>query len=76
MMREIIAYRTTDGAIFENREKAVAHQNDIIGEILDTLIADIGGNITRVDRHKTLIATMESPEFLRNVTALYNALQD
>lgn len=72
-MREITAYKTSDGKLFEDEKKAFAHQQDIIGELLDHLIVDIGGNVTRIDRHKILVATLESKERDSLIAALYYA---
>ena len=73
-MREITAYKTSDGKLFEDEKKAFAHQQDIIGELLDHLVADIGGNITRIDRHKTLVATLESKDRDKIIIKLYQAI--
>lgn len=73
-MKVVDAYQTSDGKLFTNEDKAKSHQDDIIGEALDSLVADIGGNITRVDRHRTLLATMDDKDLIEKVTILYNAL--
>ena len=73
-MRTIEAYQTSDGKIFECDRKASAHQLDIIGELLDTLLVDIGGNVTRVDRHRILMATLENKNRDDTILKLYQAI--
>lgn len=76
-MKEITAYRTTDGQLFTDERKAEAHQQDIIGEALDNLIAnDTRGNITRADRYNMLTETMSDPDFKAKVSALFASLDD
>ena len=74
-MKEIAAYKTSDGLLFEDERKADAHQQDIIGECLDDLLADDGrGHVTRTDRFNMLLGTMKDPDLVRKVVALYKAV--
>lgn len=74
-MRQIEAYETSDGQIFTDEKKAASHQEDIIGEILDTLLQDDSrGNVTRNDRYSILTRTMAHPEFRQIVRKLYLAI--
>jgi|LGVE01.1.fsa_nt_gb hypothetical protein len=73
-MRTIEAYQTSDGKIFECDRKAEAHQIDLIGELLDALFVDIGGNVTRVDRHRILMATIENKDRDSLIVKLYQAV--
>ena len=72
-MVTIEAFKTSDGTLFEDEKKAQAHQLDIIGELLDALLVDIGGNVTRVDRHRILMATIENPDRDKLLGQLYHA---
>ena len=72
--KRIEAYKTSDGQLFENEAKAEEHQQDIIGELLDTLLPDTGGNITRADRHRLLLKMLESPTLTTTVNKLHRAL--
>jgi hypothetical protein len=73
-MIELTAYKTSDGQLFEVEKKAAEHQQDIIGELLDMLIADNSPNITRVDRWKILMGTLENKELKNIINSLYYAL--
>ena len=73
-MKTIEAYKTSDGKLFEDEAKAQTHQLDIIGELLDTLLPDTGGNITRIDRHRLLMAALENPKRDALIRQLYQAV--
>lgn len=74
-MKTIEAYQTSDGDIFDDERKAKAHQQNIIGELLDRLIPhDSRGNITRTDRHSQLMALMNDVELKVKINALYKAV--
>lgn len=75
-MIRIIAYKTSDGRLFESEEKARHHQTDIIGEMLDGLVAnDSRGNVTRSDRYSILTAMLNDHDLKSKVAALHAALQ-
>lgn len=69
------AYKTSDGLLFESEKEAGAHQSDLLGESLDTLLPDTGGNITRADRHRLLMALFEDPELCTKVAGVHAILQ-
>ena len=71
----ITCYKTSDGQLFEDERKASVHQKDLIGEMLDGLVADDDrGNVTRTDRFNILTKMLNDPELKKKVTDLYNAL--
>lgn len=75
-MREVEAYQTSDGEIFLDEKQAKSHQEDIIGEMLDGLVAnDSRGNLTRVDRHSILMTMLKDPELKNKIAQLHHALQ-
>lgn len=37
-MRQIVAYQSSDGQIFTDEDKAITHDNDLIGEEIDGLL--------------------------------------
>lgn len=75
-MKEVEAYETSDGRLFLDDRKATAHQQDIVGEMLDGLVAnDDRGNVTRSDRYSILMNMLRDPELKQKVANLHNALQ-
>ena len=75
-MKEIEAYQTSDGMIFDDEDKATSHQQDIIGEMLDGLVADCPrGNLSRESRHGILLAMLKDPELKNKIANLHTALQ-
>lgn len=74
-MREIEAYETSDGTLFMDEIAARKHQEDIIGEMLDGLVAnDNRGNVTRNDRFQILMNMLKDPDLKVKVAALHAAL--
>lgn len=75
-MNQVEAYETSDGQLFLDEQKAEFHQQDIVGEMLDGLVAnDDRGNVTRSDRYSILMNMLKDPELKQKVAALHNALQ-
>lgn len=74
-IKEIDAYQATDGKLFTNKEEAESYQIDLIGVALDILIPDTGGNITRIDRHKLLMAMIEDQNLANKTAALLLTLR-
>jgi len=75
-MREIDAYETSDGRLFLDEDKAASHQEDIVGEMLDGLVADDDrGNFSRSTRHNVLMKMLKDPDLKAKVARLYHALQ-
>ena len=75
-MKPINAYQTTDGNLFTSEKAATDHQIDLVGVALDTLIPDTGGNITRTDRHKLLMAMIEDDNLAAKVEILQATLTE
>lgn len=74
-MRTIEAYQTSDGQIFTDDRKAKAHQEDIIGQLLDDFLPnDDRGNITRTDRYNILMKQLNDPKLKAKIAALYEAV--
>lgn len=75
MYKSIEAYQTSDGQLFTDDRKAKAHQEDIIGQLLDDFLpADDRGNVTRVDRHNILMKQLKDDKLKAKITALYHAI--
>lgn len=75
-MREVEAYQTSDGRLFLNEDTAAKHQTDIIGEMLDGLVADDSrGNVARSDRFSILTKMLDDPDLKKKVADLHTALQ-
>jgi hypothetical protein len=77
-MKETIVYKTSDGKMFEGKNKAFSHQEDLLGEALDAFLPyDDRGNLTRVDRHNILMKQLKDPELglkLKNLVELFEVL--
>jgi len=74
-MRTVEAYQTSDGKLYISEQTAQAHQEDIIGELLDALLPyDKRGNMTRTDRHGILLQMMNSQTLKQDVQKLSDAL--
>tara|TARA_R110000868_G_scaffold47769_1_gene156199 strand:+ start:4832 stop:5077 length:246 start_codon:yes stop_codon:yes gene_type:complete len=75
MTKQIEAYQTSDGQIFLEESIADSHQEDIIGEMLDDLVAnDARGNVTRSDRHSILMTMIKDPQLKNKIAKLHHAL--
>lgn len=75
-MKEVEAYQTSDGMIFLDEDKAKSHQEDVIGEMLDGLVADCPrGNLSRSSRYGILMAMLKDPELKNKIAKLHAALQ-
>jgi len=73
---EITAYKTSDGQIFENEGKAKAHQEDILGELLDAFLPyDDRGNVTATDRYNLLMKQLKDPDLYKKIKALYQTVE-
>lgn len=78
-MKETIVYKTSDGKMFESKNKALSHQEDLLGEALDDFLPyDDRGNLTSVDRHNILMKQLKDPELgtkLKNMVGLFEVLK-
>lgn len=66
-MRKVEAYICADGTIFENEDKAQAHDDDLLGQELDGLLKmfEFGGVLTRNDEYKGLMRLLNNRKELR-----------
>ena len=70
-MRELEAYKTSDGQLFEDYDKAETHQMALIGEKLDGMLPhDDRGNVTQADRFNILT------KMLADTQALHKKIKD
>lgn len=71
----VIAFKTSDGKLFESDSKAIEHQENIVGELLDGMLPhDDRGNVTHIDRHNLLMKQLEDPNLKDYINKLYVAL--
>lgn len=64
-------YQTSDLKIHNNEKKALKHQVDILGELLDDFLPnDNKGNVTRSDRFNLLIKQMTDKELFNKIQQL------
>lgn len=70
-MQEVTAYKSVDGAIFEDEELAARHDQDCIGELFDALLlhatSATAGNVTRVDQHRMCLALLNGRKELQPI---------
>lgn len=75
-MQTIEAYQTVDGMIFNDERRALAHEEDLLGQELDAicLLANIN-NMTRSDQYSFCINLMKKkPELRKIINTLYKIL--
>ena len=58
-MKEIHAYQCSDGALFEDEDKAAAHEEDLLGQELDGLLRLFELDITRNQEYKGILSAMK-----------------
>ena len=68
MMKTIEAYQCADGLIFEDEQKAKAHDEDLLGQELDGLLKlfGFGGKLSRNDEWRGLMNLMKNRKELRS----------
>lgn len=75
-MKQIKAYETSDGRLFYDYARAKTHQDDVIEEMLDDLVAnDARGNVTRSDRYSILTTMRADPNLRSKIAKLHHALE-
>lgn len=67
-------YKTFDGLLFEDENKAKAHEDDILGQELDGLLKLAEITITRHAEHKALLKWMNSRKELTKAIDLLHAI--
>lgn len=72
---EIAAYKTPDGLLFEDEEKAINHYRDLLGEQLDGLMRLSKISLSRSDEYKLIIGWIDQPKELKKaINAIYALL--
>lgn len=71
---EVSAYKTPDGTIFEDEDKASKHYDDLLGEELDGLMRLSKINLTRTDEYKLIVGWMAQPKELKKAINAIHAL--
>jgi hypothetical protein len=75
-VKEVECYKTADGRIFEDEDKAKAHAMDLVGMELDGLFLLSGLDITRSQQYKAQLTLLgkekETAEIINRLHALIN----
>lgn len=58
-MKELTAYQCADGSLYEDEKKALAHDDDLLGQELDGLLRLFGLDITRNQEYSGILAAMK-----------------
>jgi len=75
--KSIAAFIAYDGQLFTDRRKADAHQENLLGEMLDGLLPhDDRGNVTQVDRFNILLKMMQDEDLYKKIAKIYNLLRE
>ena len=75
-MLTIMAYKCSDGTIFENVRKAQEHQKDLIGDELEKLLKLFKLDITRNQEFKGILSAIENQkELLKHLKAVLFTLE-
>lgn len=75
-MKEINAYQCSDGKIFEDKKKAQAHEEDLLGQELDGLLRLFQLDITRNQEFSGILSAMKSKkELLSTANSIIDILQ-
>lgn len=72
-MKEISAYKTADGLLFDSEKQAQQHEDDLLGEELDGLMKLFPMDIYRGTLQKAIIHAMNNKKELK--CCLENILQ-
>ena len=74
-IEEITAYKTIDGAIFDDHDDAVKHMKDLLGQELDGLMRLSKITLTRTDEYKLITGWMaQEKELKKAINAIYKIL--
>lgn len=74
MIIELECFKTFDGMLFDDEEKARAHADDILGAELDGLLKMFELDITRNQEYRALLALMKKRDDLQNTIARLHAI--
>ncbi len=68
-------YQTSDFKTFTSESKAVEHQIDLLGELLDGFLPyDDRGNVTQTDRFNLLMKQLHDKELFNKIDDLYSVI--
>ena len=71
----ISAFITNDGKLFIDQRKADAHQQDLLGQMLDDFLPhDDRGNVTQTDRFNILMKMLDDKDLYKKVSGIYRLL--
>lgn len=76
-MKTIEAFECSDGSIFNCEDKAKQHEDDLLGQELDSLLKlfKFGGQLTRNDEYKGLMILMNNrKELKQSIRAILDIL--
>jgi hypothetical protein len=77
MMKEITAFRCSDGSIHSDEKKAQAHEDDLLGQELDGFLRLFELDITRNQEFKGILCAMKKrPALLEAAKLIVNILED
>lgn len=76
-MKEITAYQCADGSLHEDEKKALAHDDDLLGQELDGLLRLFNLDITRNQEYSAILAAMKKRgEVLNACRLIINILEN
>ena len=76
-MKEILAYRCSDGVIFSEERKAIAYEDDLLGAEIDGLLKLFNLDISRFQEYKGCLSVMgKRKELLNSAKAIIKILED
>jgi len=73
-MKQITAYQSSDGAIFEDEDKAAAHDDDLLGQEIDGLLRLYSLDISRNQEFKGCLSVMGKRQELAEAAAAILAI--
>jgi hypothetical protein len=73
-MRTIEAYQCSDGLIYDDEDKAKAHDDDLLGQELDGLLRLFELQLPRSQEYKSLLCVMKKRKELLSAVVLITAI--
>jgi len=77
-MKTIEAYQCADGLMFDDEDKAKAHDDDLLGQELDGLLKQFqfGGTLSRNDEYRGLMRLMDNrSELKKSIISILQILE-
>jgi hypothetical protein len=74
MMKEITAFRCSDGVLYSDEDKAEAHEVELLGQELDGLLRLFELDISRVQECRGVMCAMKKHHDLLNAAKLIIAI--